>query len=95
MAFSAPDGYSVKISMDVTDFEQGTPRTYPQFDRDREEVTASLLCNGFATSNAWKIDERRLYDAFLPLCSLYQTLGEAGLVSESAPRAQSTYRNPA
>ena len=49
------------------EFGAGAWRTYAELDWDREEFTTNLFGNGIATSNAWKIDEGRFYDALLPL----------------------------
>jgi hypothetical protein len=58
----------------------GTWRTYAELDWDREEVTARLGRNGIATSNPWKIDECRFYDALFPLRCLYEAFGKAKII---------------
>jgi hypothetical protein len=79
MAFSAPDGYGIEISMHVRIW-MGVWRTYTELDWDREEIATSFFCDGVATSDTWKIDECWLYDAFLSLCCLHEAFSEAEVV---------------
>lgn len=53
---------------------------YSKFDRDREEVAASLLGNGLASGHARKIDVGRLNEALLALDGAKELLSEASSI---------------
>ena len=81
MAFSAPDGYCIEVSMN-TRSSSHEERTYAEFNRNREEVAASFLSNCVATRDTRKIDECWLYDALLSRYRLHDTFGEAETVRQ-------------